>query len=42
MEQLLQQNIAAKPFEDFARKIIEIDEIANPSPPPSPGTPPQP
>lgn len=33
MESLLQQNLAAKPFEDFAKKLMEIDEIANPSQP---------
>jgi tetratricopeptide (TPR) repeat protein len=33
MESLLQQNIAAKPFEDFAKKLVEIDEIANPPQP---------
>jgi len=33
MESLLQQNIAAKPFEDFAKKLTAIDEIANPSQP---------
>ena len=33
MEQLLQQaNAAAKPFEEFTKKLKHIDEIANPSP----------
>jgi Ca-activated chloride channel homolog len=31
MERLLQQNIAAKPFEEFAKKLKNIDEIATPS-----------
>ena len=35
MESLVQQNIAAKPFEEFAKKLTEIDEIANPSQPQS-------
>ena len=30
MESLLQQNIAAKPFEEFTKKLKSIDEIANP------------
>jgi len=30
MEQLLQTNPAAKPFEDFAKKLKEIDDIATP------------
>jgi Ca-activated chloride channel family protein len=30
MEQLLQNNIAAKPFEEFTQKLRQIDEIANP------------
>lgn len=33
MEQLLQSNIAAKPFEEFTQKLKQIDEIANPSQP---------
>lgn len=33
MENLLQQNIAAKPFEEFAKKLKNIDEIATPSQP---------
>jgi len=33
MQQLLQTNPAAKPFEDFARKLQEIDEIATPQNP---------
>lgn len=33
MEQLLQANIAAKPFEDFTKKLKDIDEIANPPQP---------
>lgn len=33
MESLVQQNIAAKPFEDFAKKLKDIDEIATPSQP---------
>ena len=28
MENLLQQNIAAKPFEDFTKKLKDIDDIA--------------
>jgi len=37
MEQLLQSNVAAKPFEEFTKKLKQIDDIANPSPqqPPS-------
>ncbi|MCU0783803.1 MAG: VWA domain-containing protein [Verrucomicrobia bacterium] len=31
MESLLQQNIAAKPFEEFAKKLKNIDEIATPA-----------
>jgi len=31
MEQLLKNNIAAKPFEDFTKKLKDIDAIANPS-----------
>ena len=31
MESLLQQNIAAKPFEEFTKKLKNIDEIATPS-----------
>jgi len=34
MEQLLQQNIAAKPFEEFTQKLKNIDGIANPTPAP--------
>jgi Ca-activated chloride channel family protein len=30
MEALVQQNIAAKPFEEFTKKLKSIDEIANP------------
>jgi Ca-activated chloride channel family protein len=30
MEQLLQNNVAAKPFEEFTQKLRQIDEIANP------------
>ncbi len=30
MEQLLQANIAAKPFEEFTQKLRNIDEIVNP------------
>jgi len=33
MEQLLQTNIAAKPFEDFTKKLKDIDAIANPPQP---------
>jgi Ca-activated chloride channel homolog len=33
MEQLLQSNVAAKPFEEFTQKLKQIDEIANPSQP---------
>ncbi len=33
MEQLLQSNIAAKPFEDFTKKLKDIDAIANPAQP---------
>jgi Ca-activated chloride channel family protein len=33
MEQLVQQNIAAKPFEEFTRKLKNIDEIATPAQP---------
>lgn len=33
MEQLLQSNIAAKPFEEFTQKLKQIDEIANPNQP---------
>jgi hypothetical protein len=33
MEQLLQQNIAAKPFEEFTKKLKNIDDIATPSQP---------
>ena len=33
MESLLQQNIAAKPFEEFAKKLKNIDEIATPPQP---------
>jgi Ca-activated chloride channel family protein len=32
MEQILQSNIAAKPFAEFTEKLKQIDEIANPSP----------
>jgi Ca-activated chloride channel family protein len=32
MEQVLQSNIAAKPFAEFTEKLKQIDEIANPSP----------
>jgi tetratricopeptide (TPR) repeat protein len=30
MESLLQQNIAAKPFEEFTKKLKDIDDIATP------------
>lgn len=33
MEQLLQSNVAAKPFEEFTQKLRNIDAIANPSQP---------
>jgi len=33
MERLIQENIAAKPFEEFAKKLKNIDEIATPSQP---------
>ena len=33
MEQLLQSNLAAKPFADFTKKLKDIDAITNPSPP---------
>ncbi len=33
MEQLLQGNAAAKPFEEFTKKLKDIDEITNPSQP---------
>jgi len=33
MESLLQQNIAAKPFQDFAKKLKDIDDIATPHQP---------
>jgi Ca-activated chloride channel family protein len=33
MEQLLQSNVAAKPFEDFTKKLKDIDAIENPSQP---------
>jgi Ca-activated chloride channel homolog len=33
MEQLMQTNIAAKPFEDFTKKLKDIDAIANPAQP---------
>jgi Ca-activated chloride channel family protein len=33
MEQLLQNNPTAKPFEDFAKKLKEIDDIATPQNP---------
>jgi len=33
MDSLLQQNIAAKPFEEFAEKLKDIDEIATPAQP---------
>jgi Ca-activated chloride channel family protein len=32
MEQLLQNNFTAKPFEEFTKKLRQIDEIANPTP----------
>jgi len=32
MEQLMQANVAAKPFEDFTKKLKDVDAIANPSP----------
>lgn len=34
MEALVQQNIAAKPFKEFTEKLKNVDEIANPTPPP--------
>jgi Ca-activated chloride channel family protein len=34
MEQLLQKNIAAKPFEDYTKKLKDIDAIATPAPQP--------
>lgn len=35
MEQLMQQaQVVAKPFEEFTQKLKQIDEIANPNPPP--------
>jgi Ca-activated chloride channel homolog len=33
MEQVLQSNLAAQPFAEFTEKLIQIDEIANPTPP---------
>ena len=33
MEQLLQSNVAAKPFEEFTKKLKDIDAIENPSQP---------
>ena len=33
MEQQVQNNVAAKPFEDFVKKLKEIDEIATPAQP---------
>ena len=33
MEQIMQTNLAAKPFEDFTKKLKDIDAIANPSQP---------
>ena len=33
MEALLQQNVAAKPFQEFTKKLKDIDAIANPSKP---------
>jgi Ca-activated chloride channel family protein len=36
MDSLLQQNIAAKPFEEFAQKLRNIDDIATPSQSPAP------
>jgi len=33
MEQIMQGNIAAKPFEDFTKKLKDIDAIANPGQP---------
>ncbi len=30
MEQVVQQNVAAKPFEDFTKKLKDIDAITNP------------
>ena len=33
MESLLKQNIAAKPFQDFAKKLKDIDDIATPHQP---------
>lgn len=34
MQQLVQQNIAAKPFEEFTQKLKNIDDIATPTPAP--------
>jgi len=34
MQQLVQQNIAAKPFEEFTQKLKSIDDIATPTPAP--------
>lgn len=39
MEQLMQHNIAAKPFADFTKKLKDIDAIANPPPAGRPGQP---
>jgi Ca-activated chloride channel family protein len=39
MEQIMQGNIAAKPFEDFTKKLKDIDGIMNPAPPAPPQTP---
>jgi Ca-activated chloride channel family protein len=36
MEQIMQGNIAAKPFEEFTKKLKSIDEIANPTNPRQP------
>jgi len=33
MESLIQQNIAAKPFEEFTKKLKDIDGIATPAQP---------
>jgi Ca-activated chloride channel family protein len=38
MEQIIQSNIAAKPFEDFTKKLKDIDGIMNPQTPDANGT----
>jgi len=32
MQQVIQQNVAAKPFEDYVKRLKNIDEIATPNP----------